>query len=66
LCDIAKHKEEEQDNEARKDDNNQHDDVIFWFNAPLGRERKGGRKWEKERHFTLVIRYNINSNVIVE
>lgn len=41
LCVIAKHKEEEGE---KREDNNQHDDVIFWLNAPVGRreEMKSG------------------------
>jgi hypothetical protein len=60
LCVIAKHKIKEDDKEtSAKRDNNQHDDVIFWLNAPLGRER-GVQNWVKEevwkgRNFTLVI-----------
>lgn len=51
---------------TKKDDNNQHDDVIFWLNAPLGREKKE-EDGERERE-TFHGRYsdNINSNVIVE
>lgn len=41
-----RHKEEENKMRARED-NNQHDDVIFWLNAPLGRERESKDGWAK-------------------
>lgn len=51
LCVSTKHKEEERER-ARRDDNNQNDDVISWLNAPLGREEsKKGKKnsWWREK-----------------
>jgi hypothetical protein len=55
---------------ARRDDNNQNDDVISWLNAPLGREQKLDEGVGGERVATKPFhaRYldGINSNVIAE